>query len=938
MSAGSNTSGTAPLQKHTSPSGVHSTAQRSDTEPLVESEQKESLEPLPGWAAEALVRLTLGEKELCRVRECQTREIEEVNQGLERTILGVQTEERLLLERVQQDHRDAQLQLEQLQRENATAARAGQSLVDQRLHQIAQMKKEIEKWTGVHSGSHQNQLLHGISELLQPWEITLSLKRVSFRPSFQPKPISFGNIQVQVHNISIPIGACETPDQQFPLHSDTVQEGDFIRASNRARNGTSPMEVSAPCSMNESVQRETCPSFGNEDKPQEVVQPSPRSRQWPPLQDSLSKESLSHKESSHLLNSDTGDFYQAATLRQKELDAEESGEVTCEDSQKDLRNLVKVYDHKIFIPVKEDGLKYDYNKLTSQEAARQDMLTCSCRTFPFSKERDQELLSSQHCLCLSFKNFPCSCVSVSPDELPLKSSGEMRRSSSPADSLDSCYTFIVSSPRDHSNSSHDRRMSKSTVDLSGRNRPMIDGKEMPLQNPRTTKQRISRPIRKRSAVGRTLSASRHRNGSCGSSSQGTARGQGPIRTSLSMSVMELPFSNAPGEEWMGDRDRRMKERTESASTEEGEAPGLVDMVKLVRQFGKQGSGRSDFALPSGLHATPQGQLFIVDCGNARVQVTDPRGNILQQVSSGGIESSNRRCRNYFDIAVSTKGLIVLSCAAQRVLLVFNRHGRQLQTFGGAGRGGRVELEAPRGVAINFLDEFLVVDVRRGTLTVLKLDPRTGSKLECTTVSSFYRPYLVGACLTTGLVAVSERGNEAGQVPRIKVLGTDYSVIRILGECMDAGPLLSCPWGVCIDKDGDVLVADWGEDHRVVIYPAQGTGYALVPQGLSGPRGLTLLPQGHLVVSDSMHHCIKIFKYKKDCFAPLWLVNIHKAGLCEPFTSIMLEKCSPGRTEVPLMLVISGESSLVVTWADARRHGARKPSYRRDASPSRSAAM
>uniref|UniRef100_A0A8C9VDV3 E3 ubiquitin-protein ligase TRIM32-like n=1 Tax=Scleropages formosus TaxID=113540 RepID=A0A8C9VDV3_SCLFO len=506
MSVGSHVSSTAPHQEHTHPSVPGSTAEHAETELLEEPERKHSPEPLPSWASEAFGRLTQGERELCRVRERQAREIEEVNQGLERTILGVQTEERLLLERVQQDHRDAQRHLEQLQRENAAAARVSQSLVDQRLYRLAQLKKDLKEWSGVHCASHQNQLLKCVSELLQPWEITLSLRRVSFRP-------------------------------------------------------------------------------------------------------------------------------------------------------------------------------------------------------------------------------------------------------------------------------------------------------------------------------------------------------------------KLPFSNVSRKEQMGEGDRQFREKAESTSFGDEGVPSPLDVGRLVRQFGKQGSGRSDFTLPSGLHATPQGHLFVVDCGNARVQVTDARGNIVQQMSSGGFESSGRRCRNYFDIAVSAKGLIALSCAAQRALLIFNRHGRQLQMFGGTGMGGVVELDAPRGVAINYLDEFLVADVRRGSLTALKLDAKTGSKLECTTVSSFHRPYLVAACLTTRLVAVSERGNEVGRAPCIKVLDPDYSVVRILGECLSVGPLLSRPWGICIDRDGDILVADWGKDHRVVIYPAQGVGCPLVTQGLSSPRGLTLLPQGQLVVSDSMHHCIKIFKYK-----------------------------------------------------------------------------
>lgn len=244
------------------------------------------------------------------------------------------------------------------------------------------------------------------------------------------------------------------------------------------------------------------------------------------------------------------------------------------------------------------------------------------------------------------------------------------------------------------------------------------------------------------------------------------------------------------------------------------------------------------------------------------QVTDPRGNVLQQVTSPTSDGSARRCRNYFDIAVNAKGLIALSCAAERALLVFSRHGRLLQTFGGSGLGSaKDELEAPRGVTVTRLDEFLVADIRKGTLIALKLDPKTGSRLERTVVTGFHRPYLVAACLSSGMVAVSERGNETGRVPCIKVLEPGWNTVRVLGVCAGMGPVLACPWGISIDTDGNVLVTDWGEQHRVLLYPAQGVGWPIVTQGLSSPRGLALLPEGQLAVSDSMHHCIKIYQYK-----------------------------------------------------------------------------
>uniref|UniRef100_A0A3B5MML7 NHL repeat containing 4 n=1 Tax=Xiphophorus couchianus TaxID=32473 RepID=A0A3B5MML7_9TELE len=79
----------------------------------------------------------------------------------------------------------------------------------------------------------------------------------------------------------------------------------------------------------------------------------------------------------------------------------------------------------------------------------------------------------------------------------------------------------------------------------------------------------------------------------------------------------------------------------------------------------------------------------------------------------------------------------------------------------------------------------------------------------------------------------------------------WNTVRVLGVCAGMGPILTCPWGICIDKDSNILVADWGEQHRIVLYSAQGVGWPIVRQGLSSPRGLTLLPDGQLAVSDSI---------------------------------------------------------------------------------------
>uniref|UniRef100_A0A3B3U129 Uncharacterized LOC106960625 n=1 Tax=Poecilia latipinna TaxID=48699 RepID=A0A3B3U129_9TELE len=479
----------------------------------------------PPWVTEALSTLEKGEQELQILREQQQTEVEEVNRELDNAVIGAQREERRLLEKVEQDYREAQRHLSQVKRENSAAVRVVQSLVDQQIRKIAQLKEQIQRWGFMADGSNKNQLQRGVIELTQPWEISLTLKRVTFLSS-------------------------------------------SLLSVNRVGRSLSMSAI--------------------------------------------------------------------------------------------------------------DGDK-------------------------INKDRDLIL-----------------CRKDNKDEA------------------------------------------------------------------------------------------------------------------------EIPFRES----------------------EEGIGLAALDSAHLVKQFGKQGSGRTDFNLPSGVHATARGQLFVVDCGNARIQVTDLQKNIVQQVSPSGSDRSSRIC-NYFDVAVNSKGLIALTCAAERALLVFSRHGRLLQTFGGTMTGStNEELDAPRGVTVTCQDEFIVADIKRGTLTALKLDPKTGARLERTVVTGYHRPYLVAACLTTGLMAVSERGNETGRVPCIRVLEPSWNTIRILGVCSGLGPVLTCPWGLCIDHDGDVLVADWGKQHHhVLIYPSKGVGWPLVTDNLNSPRGLALLPDGHMVVSDSMNHCIKIYRYK-----------------------------------------------------------------------------
>lgn len=843
---------------------------------------------LPCWATQALCDLARCETDLRRLREQQGTEAQTVVRGVERALLGAQREEHRLLERVEQDHRDLQRRLEQVQRENGAAIRVGQRLVDQRLYKVIKLRELIRKSCGGGDGSKnregdqkRDQLLKGVTELVQPWEVSLTLKRVSFKPSAQPNAVTFGDINVQDHNVHIPVGGCGQQGQMCSLHATEIRSGAHVGGEGQSMpDGTIPgqNQILSPglnqrhssTSSNLRVVRKLRLSARSDDESGEEVKcHSPQLRHWSPKQVPCERDSSQEDECESPTSECKGDelFLAVPSLSHGELEGEDFACIQNEPITQFASQRAKR--QKELSPSPEQGHQEQGGWFLNQfDHARRTGSSRETSRYGTHTSPPREIISSQGSNNHFFHGRSCSQLSASSDDHPLN------RAPSPADSVDSGYTFIVSSPRDFSNSLRPTaRLSRSAADLSYCNRPLSETRtpQSSIWSVSKNQMSSSSTFQKQCEVSRTKSCPSHGNFSQ-KSTQPHASCSSRVPRSLSMSVIDNSSQKrlnhlTAGRQNSLNENRIRGERSEPALLvlEEDEESLAPEEVRLVRQFGKQGSGRADLTLPSGVHATPQGQLFLVDCGNARVQVTDAHGNVLQQVTtSNDLGGSSRRCRNYFDVAVNAKGLIALSCAAERALLILSRHGRLLQTFGGGpyiAGVPRDELEAPRGVTVTQRDEFLVADIRKGTLTALKLEPKTGSRLERTVVTGFHRPYLVAACLHSGLVAVSERGSETGQEPCVKILGPGWGTLRILGVCSSLGPVLSCPWGLCIDKDGAVLVADWGEKHRVLLYPSEGAGRVIVSDGLSSPRGLALLPHDLLVVSDSMHHCIKMYQYK-----------------------------------------------------------------------------
>nr|XP_054599143.1 uncharacterized protein LOC129163914 [Nothobranchius furzeri] len=807
----------------------------------------------PPWVTQAISNLEQGEQELQSLRDRKQAEVEEVNRDLDNAVIAAQREERRLLEKVEQDHQEAQRLLSQVKRENAAAVRVVQTLVDQQLRKIGQLKEQIQRWGLTAGESNKDQLQRYVEEATQPWEISLTLKRVSFKSSPQSKSFYLGEVDICEQSMTYHIGGCGDQGHKCALHSGKAIFSNItpceIRKEpqpNRGGQRCSPEDNKTNGGTVRSVRKlQLSSSTENKEEFKPSKPPIPRHRGLSESSQEEEVESVCSDTLGHDLFLSIPTVPSQGESESDDFDGRynETKRHSIVKSKRRQKALVLVSCEEPSCSIEEmDGKR---NNTTCSPVTR-------CKGSP----------SRHNLVDLSSRHLTSSQICITKKKTPTESSVDSGSPPSPVGSEDSCYTYTLSAP----SFKQDHYRSLSVADLSGNALPLIASDKIECRSLRKVNRMRLTSERSTSEQGQESSSDCNKN--LARYDERQSRSQTRITHELGVSRRSQSLSAIDGDKsnQVKDLDGYRKDKKERADGADKEADKIggstaLDSAYLIKQLGKQGSGRTDFNLPSGVHATVRGQLFVVDCGNARIQVTDLQKNVVQQVSPGP-ERSSRIC-NYFDVAVNSKGLIALTCAAERAVLVFSRHGRLLQTFGGTMIGSTNEdLDAPRGITVTWQDDFLVADIKRGTLTNLKLDPKTGVRLERTVITGFHRPYLVAACLTTGLMAVTERGNETGRVPCIRVLAPGWNTLRILGVCSGLGPTLTCPWGLCIDSDGDVLVADWGKQkHCVLIYPSKGVGWPLVTDNLNSPRGLALLPGGHVVVSDSLNHCIKIYRYK-----------------------------------------------------------------------------
>ncbi len=291
----------------------------------------------------------------------------------------------------------------------------------------------------------------------------------------------------------------------------------------------------------------------------------------------------------------------------------------------------------------------------------------------------------------------------------------------------------------------------------------------------------------------------------------------------------------------------------------------------VSKWGKPGRGASllhggEFMAPIyGLTIDQQGNIFVVDNGNTRVQKFDNTGNFI--ILWGNFGAANSNFHNPTGIACDAKGdAYVVDTNNHRVQKFDGKLGGYIMKFGSRGNG-EGQFNAPWGIAIDRVRGYIYV-VDSANFRVQKFDMTGEFIMQWGSFGNadgqFYFPRGIAVDQSDGAVYVVDMGNH-----RIQKFDTSTNVLPQLitkwGGSSEAGhassPLaqeagqLRSPWGIAVDGAGGVYISDTG-NHRIEKFDRDGNfitqwgGFGNGEGQFNFPYGIGADARGSVFVVDS----------------------------------------------------------------------------------------
>jgi sugar lactone lactonase YvrE len=240
--------------------------------------------------------------------------------------------------------------------------------------------------------------------------------------------------------------------------------------------------------------------------------------------------------------------------------------------------------------------------------------------------------------------------------------------------------------------------------------------------------------------------------------------------------------------------------------------------KFLMQFGSTGSGNKEFLKPNGIAISSAGNLWVADGGNHRVMEFSSKGEYLQQFGTGYTQGGPEGGTVFLEpygVATAPNGMIWVSdFTGQRVgeyresstgeRFVRNAYGSQ------SSGNGNPEFAKPAGLATDSQGDLWVVDCEHAKIK--KFDPNGKFLMQFGAYGGVGNGQLYAALdiavAPSGHLLVADSGNN-----RIQVFKGDGTYLTQFGSAGSGASQFSDPRGITFGAGNTVFVAD-AANHRI----------------------------------------------------------------------------------------------------------------------------
>ena len=243
--------------------------------------------------------------------------------------------------------------------------------------------------------------------------------------------------------------------------------------------------------------------------------------------------------------------------------------------------------------------------------------------------------------------------------------------------------------------------------------------------------------------------------------------------------------------------------------------------QFLLQWGSHGSGPGQFNEPWGLAVDDEGNVYVADTWNHRIQKFDPNGRFLTSWGMGLVDTQGKAegFEGLFygprDIAIDPDGNLYVTDTGNKRIQKFDPEGKFLGQWGGYGTGPG-QFNEPVGIAIDSEGNIYVADT--WNQRVQKFD-RNFNYLTSWPIHGWESQSVVNK----PYIAVDERNRVYVTDPegyRVIVFDADGTFLYTFGQYGSDASSFNLPIGVVVDEEGNVYVADSGNNRVMKFGPME----------------------------------------------------------------------------------------------------------------------